>query len=233
MVLDYAAPHENFVWQIRSEPGVVETFEKVHGTRDLIVSFDAINIGFHDRSDFPANKPWPHQDQDPAKPGFRCLQGLVNLQPCGPNDGGLIVCKGGHLISEEFHKDMADEPRIPAWTPEWYGFTDNGMKWLKDHGLEWIKVCAEPGDLILWDSRTPHYNVPTTSKQDRMAIYTCYMPVSEATQEDLIRKKRAFEGTRPHSMYTITLLTLLQSVWEPHTGQMRVILELTSQSVMG
>ena len=45
MVLDYAAPHENFVWQIRSEPGVVETFEKVHGTRDLIVSFDAINIG--------------------------------------------------------------------------------------------------------------------------------------------------------------------------------------------
>ncbi|KAK0102120.1 hypothetical protein ONS96_006084 [Cadophora gregata f. sp. sojae] len=193
MVLDYAAPHENFVWQIRSEPGVIETFEKVHGTQDLIVSFDAINIGFHDRSDFPANKPWPHQDQDPAKPGFRCLQGLVNLQPCGPNDGGLIVCKGGHLISEDFHRDMADEPRIPAWTPEWYGFTDNGMKWLKDHGLEWIKVCAEPGDLILWDSRTPHYNVPTTSKQDRMAIYTCYMPVSEATQEDLIRKKQAFE----------------------------------------
>jgi hypothetical protein len=98
-------------------------------------------------------------------------------------------------MSEEFHRDMVDEPRIPAWTPEWFGFTKNGMKWLEDHGLEWVKVCAEPGDLILWDSRTPHYNVPSTSKQDRMAIYTCYMPVSEATQEDLIRKKRAFEGS--------------------------------------
>lgn len=88
---------------------------------------------------------------------------------------------------------MADEPRIPAWTPEWFGFTDRGMQWLKDHGLEWVKVCAEPGDLILWDSRLPHYNVPTQTQQDRFAVYTCFMPVADATQEDLIRKKDAFE----------------------------------------
>lgn len=102
------------------------------------------------RTDIEPNKPWPHQDQDPAKPGFRCMQGLVNLLPNGPDDGGLIVCPGGHLLSDEFHKDMADEPRIPAWTPEWYGFTENGMKWLEKKGLKWVKVCAEPGDLLLW-----------------------------------------------------------------------------------
>lgn len=117
----------------------------------------------------------------------------MNLNPCGPDDGGLIVCRGGHLLSEQFHEEMADEPRIPAWTPEWYGFTDRGMQWLKDHGLEWIKVEAEPGDLIVWDSRIPHYNVPTQTKQDRFAVYTCFMPVADATQEDLIRKKDAFE----------------------------------------
>lgn len=149
------------------------------------------------REDLPENKPWPHQDQDPSKPGFRCLQGLVNLNPCGPNDGGLIVCKGGHILSEQFHREMADEPRIPAWTPEWFGFTDNGMKWLADHGLQWEKVCAEPGDLIVWDSRTPHYNVPPTTKQDRLAVYTCYMPVRDVSQEDLIRKKGAFESMSP------------------------------------
>lgn len=103
------------------------------------------------RTDLPPNKPWPHQDQDPAKPDFRCLQGLVNLLENGPDDGGLIVCPGGHLLSAEFHKAMADEERIPAWTPEWYGFTQNGMKWLAEKGLEWVKVCAEPGDLIVWD----------------------------------------------------------------------------------
>lgn len=149
MLLNYGGPHEDFVWDIRSEPGVVAAFEKVFATEDLIVSFDAINYGFSNRTHLPANKPWPHQDQDPAKPGFRCLQGLVNLLPNGPNDGGLIVCKGGHLMSEKFHEDMKDEERIPAWTPEWYGFTEAGMKWLADAGLEWHKVCVDPGDLIV------------------------------------------------------------------------------------
>lgn len=194
MILHYGVTHEKWVWDIRSEPGVVEAFERVYDDKDLIVSFDVVNVGFANREDLPENKPWPHQDQDPAKPGFRCLQGLVNLNPCGPDDGGLIVCKGGHRLSEQFHKEMADEERIPAWTPEWYGFTENGMKWLNDHGLEWIKVCADPGDLIVWDSRIPHYNVPTKTTQDRFAIYTCFMPVKYATQEDLIRKKDAFES---------------------------------------
>lgn len=45
------------------------------------------------------------------------------------------------------------------------------------------------------DSRTPHYNVPATGKQDRLAVYTCYMPVSDVSQEDLLRKKDAFEGS--------------------------------------
>lgn len=194
MLLNYGAAHEDFVWAIRSEPGVVGAFEKALGTEDLIVSFDAINYGFANRENLPANKPWPHQDQDPDVPGFRCLQGLVNLLPNGPKDGGLIVAKGGHNLSKQFHDEIrGTEERIPAWTREWYGFTDKGMQWLKDHDCEWYKVEAEPGDLIVWDSRTPHYNVPVSSNQDRMAVYTCYMPVSEASQEDLLRKKKAFE----------------------------------------
>lgn len=193
MLLNYAAPHEDFVWAIRGEERIIEAFETVYDDKDLLVSFDAINYGFANRTNLPENKPWPHQDQDPEKPGFRCLQGLVNLHPSGPDDGGLIVCKGGHLLSEQFHRDMKDEPRIPAWTPEWFGFTDNGMKWLEEKGCEWYKVCADPGDLIVWDSRTPHYNVPPKSNVDRLAIYTCYMPVADATQEDLIKKKDAYE----------------------------------------
>lgn len=137
-----------------SEPGVIHAFEQVYGTPDLLVSFDAVNMQFPNRTDMPENKPWPHQDQDPAKPGFRCLQGLVNLLPNGPNDGGLIVCRGAHMLSEQFHREMADEPRIPAWTPEWFGYTERGMQWLKDHGCEWVKVEAGPGDLIVCESAT-------------------------------------------------------------------------------
>lgn len=67
------------------------------------------------------------------------------------------------------------------------------MAWLAAHGLEWVKVCADPGDLIVWDSRAPHYNVPTQTAQDRFAVYTCFMPVKDASQADLRRKKDAFE----------------------------------------
>ncbi|PYH86484.1 hypothetical protein BO82DRAFT_380125 [Aspergillus uvarum CBS 121591] len=195
MIQAYGVTHEQWVWDIRGEAGVIDAFAKVYDDEELIVSFDVVNVGFVNREDLPENKPWPHQDQDPAKPGFRCLQGLINLHPSGPNDGGLIVCKGGHNVSAEFHAAMAarNEPRIPAWTPEWFGFTEGGMAWLAERGLQWEKVCCEPGDLIVWDSRTPHYNVPPTGKIDRLAVYTCYTPVCEASKEDLVRKRGAFE----------------------------------------
>jgi hypothetical protein len=115
MCLGYAISHESFTWAVRQEPGVIDAFEKVYDTEDLIVSFDSVNIGFPNRKDVKPNTPWPHQDQDPAKPGFRCLQGLVNLLPNGPEDGGLIVCKGAHLLSEEFHEEFKDEERIWSW----------------------------------------------------------------------------------------------------------------------
>lgn len=85
---------------------------------------------------------------------------------------------------------MKYEERIPQWTNDWYGFTDAGMAWLADRGCVWEKVYAEPGDLIIWDSRTPHYNKSPENgnKQDRMCMYTCYMPVSSASQEDLKKK---------------------------------------------
>ena len=46
MVLQYAVTHEDFVWKVRCEPGVLEVFETVYNDKDLIVSFDAIGFGF-------------------------------------------------------------------------------------------------------------------------------------------------------------------------------------------
>ncbi|RDW87851.1 hypothetical protein BP5796_03545 [Coleophoma crateriformis] len=221
MCLQYAVTHEDFVWQLRSEPGVISVFETIYNDKDLIVSFDAIGFGFPNRTDIAPNKPWPHQDQDPDKPGFRCLQGLVNLLPNGPNDGGLIVCRGAYQLSEQFHREMADEERIPQWTNEWYGFTERGMKWLADHGCEWVKVCAEPGDLLLWDSRAPHYNLSSTTSQPRFCVYTCYMPVADVSQEELIRKKKAFEdrvGTThwPNAKHVGSNVAKRGDVEDPH-----------------
>jgi hypothetical protein len=46
MCLNYGLSHEDFVWEIRSEPGVISAFEKIYDDEDLIVSFDAINFQF-------------------------------------------------------------------------------------------------------------------------------------------------------------------------------------------
>ncbi|KAJ5766167.1 uncharacterized protein N7511_003783 [Penicillium nucicola] len=221
MCLGYGISHESFTWAVRQEPAVVGAFEKVYDTEDLIVSFDSVNIGFPNRMDIKPNSPWPHQDQDPEKPGFRCLQGLVNLLPNGPQDGGLIVCKGAHLLSEEFHANFKDEERIWSWTKEWYGFTEAGQAWLKDKGCEWIKVEAEPGDLLLWDSRTPHYNVSSETNQDRFCVYTCFMPVADATKEQLQTKKMAFEETKmtthwPNAMHVVDLPVFRNGEADPY-----------------
>lgn len=121
-------------------------------------------------TDLLANEPWPHQNQDSEKAGFRCLEGLVNILPNGPDDGSLIVCD---LLSKEFHVAMKDKPQIPAWVLEWFGYTERGMKWLEEKGLKWVKVCAEPGALLVWDSRTPHYNLSSKIHQPRFATYIC------------------------------------------------------------
>ena len=159
---------------MRSEPAVIDVFAKLYGTEDLICSYDSINVSLPNRKDLPENTPWAHQDQDPERPGFRCVQGFVNLCPNGDNDGGLMVLVGGHKLSQEYHEQFYNEERSFRWTNETYGFKDTGLAWFKERGLEWIKVNAEPGDLVLWDSRTPHYNKSPKGDNARFVIYTWY-----------------------------------------------------------
>ncbi|KAI5477303.1 phytanoyl-CoA dioxygenase family protein [Pseudohyphozyma bogoriensis] len=195
----YGATHESFTWGVRSEPGVIGVFEKLYQTEDLLVSFDAVNVSLANRKDLPEIKPWAHQDQDPERPGFRCVQGFVNLNPSGDNDGGLMILKGGHKVSQEYHDAFRDEEREFRWTNEMYLFKDTGLAWLKERGYEWIKVNCGPGDLVLWDSRAPHFNAAPKGNTDRFVVYTCFMPVSTATREDLLQKQALFEAQDGHS----------------------------------
>jgi len=199
LIQAYGAPHENFTWSIRGDENVIKVFETLYGTEDLLTSFDAVNVSLPNRKDLPANKPWAHQDQDPEHPGLRCVQGFVNLLPNGDNDGGLVVLKRGHEVSEEYHRVFKDEERGFRWTNEMYVFKETGLDWLKEQGYEWVKVNCGPGDMVLWDSRTPHFNKSPTEQNGRFVVYTCMLPVSIATQEELQRKKECFENSAGHS----------------------------------
>lgn len=96
-----------------------------------------------------------------------------------------------------------------------YIFKETGLDWLKERGFEWVKVCCEPGDLVLWDSRTPHYNQSPTANTCRFVVYTCYLPVSTATKEELIAKRQMFYNTKGHSHWPQGLQPFIEEYVAP------------------
>jgi hypothetical protein len=190
----YGVAHEKFMWDARMEPGVLSAFSTLWGTDDLLVSFDALNVTFPNRKDRPRRLPWPHIDQSPMRKGLQCAQGVINFSNSGPEDGGLLVYPGSHLLSEEFFETQTDKT---TWqVRDGYDFTEEQVKWFTDHGITPHKVCASPGDLIIWDSRTIHWGTEPTEKGNtiRTVIYASYAPAYLASPETLKTKSQVFQA---------------------------------------
>lgn len=191
----YGVCHEKFMWDVRLEPGVQDAFSKIWGTTELLSSFDGLNITLPNRPDLSARAAWEHVDQSPLKRGLQCVQGIVNLAPCGPEDGGLVVYPGSHNLFAEF---FDTQTKSESWLPpkDIYLFSKDQLEWWKERGITPHKVCAEPGDLILWDSRTIHYGSDPTEKGDqiRTVVYVTCMPANLASPEQLALKKKVFES---------------------------------------
>ncbi|KAJ0120119.1 uncharacterized protein J7T55_000973 [Diaporthe amygdali] len=190
----YSVAHERFFWEARMEPTILNAYAKLWQTEDLLVSFDGANLTLPTKDREPVGA-WPHVDQSPHRKGLQCVQGILNLAPNGPKDGGLIVLKGSSALNEAFFKTHDTERE--TWGPaDWFGFKPEEVEWFKERGCEAIKVCAEPGDLILWDSRTVHYNCLPESDAVRSVLYMCYSPASYASAEDLQMKAQLFKDRK-------------------------------------
>ncbi|KAK4703177.1 hypothetical protein P7C70_g3039, partial [Phenoliferia sp. Uapishka_3] len=213
--------HESWVWDIRTEPGVMDAFAKLWGTKELTTSFDGASVMLPRRKDLPppssADK-WEHMDQSPNRTGFfgqhfllppsdaqpcmnpislslKVAQGLVNLNYNGPKDGGLLVMKGSSVLINEYFATFPEEKaNSGSWGPaDWYGFTKAQQTWFLSKGCEWVKVCLEPGDMVLWDSRTIHYNRRPSGDVDRVCTYVCMAPVELLNDADRATKQELFK----------------------------------------
>lgn len=72
-------------------PDLVQVFEGLWGTTELLSSFDSINIlkpGQHESS----TDGWLHVDQAPLRKGVSCIQGLVNMVDVSPETGESCPC---------------------------------------------------------------------------------------------------------------------------------------------
>ena len=217
----YGVVHERFMWDARLEPGVVDTFAKVWGTDELLVSFDSLNITLPGLR--PVRAPWPHVDQAPRKRGMHCIQGIINLSHAGPEDGSLVVVPGSNKLVEKFF-DSKTNPADWEWRDNRY-FDDKDMAWFRSHGLEPKRVEAEPGDLIVWDSRTVHWGGEPTekSKTIRTVIYAAYAPASMASEAALAEKRKIFaaNGATTHWPHDNIRFRELQAVFPDGTADPR------------
>ncbi|OAA63402.1 Phytanoyl-CoA dioxygenase [Niveomyces insectorum RCEF 264] len=187
----YGVGHEQFLWDLKSEPTLIEKFETIWGTNELLVSYDGVNLSVPD-PELPktdaAFTPWPHVDQAPLNTRFDCAQGILNMLPNGPEDGGLMVLDGSTKYYTELWEHFDHKKPAAGWNTWAQQLVDEEMvAWLESKGCKWVKVCAEPGDLLLWDSRTIHYGTPPRSTNPRFAAYVCYKPVTRVPDQTVLR----------------------------------------------
>lgn len=104
------------------QPGILDIFAQVWGTSDLIASFDGMNVTMpinaeSGRVDVKPTEAWPRKpnphpwassditidmDQNPRRiDQLELYQGIANLAPNGPADGGLCVLRGSHKLHGE------------------------------------------------------------------------------------------------------------------------------------
>ena len=129
---------------------------------------------------------------------MQAVQGLLNFAPNGPRDGGLILMKGSSKLFDKFfsHKresaDHEDAPPPELKFMDLFLFSEKDVNWFKDQGCKLDKVVMEPGDMVLWDSRTMHYACLPEGQQIRHVQYICMTPAKFATSDQLELKKQCF-----------------------------------------
>jgi hypothetical protein len=212
--------HSDFLWSIRALSGVKESFAKIWNDDDLLTSFDGGNIfrpwnvkkdiadSANDNettklssmySSWKTSGGWWHVDQGSGKLGRRhAVQGLFSLYGANASTGGLCVMPKSQSRHDEVCQDSVSSRDYVSVQPYLPGYATMHRK----------LVCCEPGDLILWDSRTIHCNTPAHEPlQDhdpnellRAVGYVCMTPRSMATPEVLAMRKEAYnyEVTTSH-----------------------------------
>jgi len=200
------------MWDLRQDPRIVNVFAKVWNTNDLIVSMDGLSFMSPSEIREGYIEPWPHVDQKILRrqDGFahnNCppigfvsesqlktqpytIQGQFLFEDSFEGDAGFYCIPKSHLRFSEFALELPDKGEVEYLQDFFAHNTDEfGEPYCMKH------IIAPRGSLILWDSRTVHWN-QHASKSDnpkvRMVGYLCYVPKVRLTEEGMMLRISAF-----------------------------------------
>jgi ectoine hydroxylase-related dioxygenase (phytanoyl-CoA dioxygenase family) len=106
--------------------------------------------------------------------------------------------KGSSALFDKFFEENPVNGPTPWRTAkhkDFHPFQDKDLDWFRAQGCELVKVCAEPGDLILWDSRQMHWAQFGESDLIRTIAYVTYTPAAWMSDDDREAKKTLFENS--------------------------------------
>jgi hypothetical protein len=217
------------MWDLRQDSRIVDVFAHIWNTHDLIVSMDGISFMCPPEIRDGYFEPWPHVDQEIIirqdnvahnnKPPIDfvsesllktqpfTIQGQCLLEDSFDGDGGFYCIPKSHLRFAEFAPQLESidamevprEERKKVRKKFFQDFFDNltdesGSPYCKKH------ITAPRGSLILWDSRTVHWNQHPSQDRPyrnnpkvRMVGFLCYVPKARLTEEGRMLRKKAFE----------------------------------------
>jgi len=190
--------HTEASWFLRAHSRVRMAFERIWGTTRLLTSFDT----FITWRPFTIARPRVenlHIDQNPfSKRGLHGVQGMIPLFPVNQEIGGLQVIPKSHKDGCESSQERIRElyPHHQFHTSDWIEFEQKHYHMFPQAQL----VKADPGDMILWDSRLVHGGYVGTgpasheSELDLMRLsftvcQTPYTSMEEGREHEIIRSR--------------------------------------------
>ncbi len=185
-------------WLARLDARVRAVFAAIWRTRQLVTSIDAVCAQRPTgRSCSDADAIALHTDQNAYRPEFDAVQGVLSLTPTHARGGGTSLVAHSHahaprLLSEQFPcAEMRDDHAL-----NWHVLSDEETgALLAIPGCELIHVETEPGDILLWDSRTVHCGRaardPLPYDAWRFGMYICMWPAHRLRAADREAKRRS------------------------------------------
>jgi hypothetical protein len=173
--------HQAHSWYLRTRPQIINIFQKLWNTNDLIVSYDS--TCFIDKSIKTRDRIWTHTDQAPNKKGLHCYQGFVSLTENYHKT--LVVYEKSHLYHEQYFKD-----RNIQSNKDWQLIDHDTLHTLHSQKRT---LYVPAGSLVLWDSRTFHqnqYGSSINNQESRIVQYLCYLPRNHPKNTPANQKKR-------------------------------------------